>query len=104
MEKYNVQLSITAKEDIKNIINYIKYELLEPSIANKYAKLLKNELKSLEYQPQRYSIVDSNIIGYSNIRKMIIKNYIAFYRINFESKKVNIERVLYGGSNWINKI
>lgn len=44
MKKYKVQLSIQAKNDYKSIIRYIKYELLEPIIAEKYAKLIKNNL------------------------------------------------------------
>ena len=34
-----------AKNDYKEIINYIKYELLEPAIAEKYANLIKNQPK-----------------------------------------------------------
>ena len=44
LKKYKVQLSIQAKNDYKSIIRYIKYELLEPIIAEKYAKLIKNNL------------------------------------------------------------
>ena len=35
VEKYKIQLSIKAKNDYKKIINYLKNELLEPSIANR---------------------------------------------------------------------
>ena len=62
LKKYKVQLSIQAKNDYKSIIRYIKYELLEPIIAEKYAKLIKNELNSLEYQPQKFAIIDYDII------------------------------------------
>ena len=49
MKKYKVQLSNQAKNDYKGIIRYIKYQLLESTIAEKYAKLIRNELNSLEY-------------------------------------------------------
>lgn len=104
MKKYKVQLSIQAKNDYKSIIRYIKYELLEPIIAEKYAKLIKNELNSLEYQPQKFAIIDYDIIKKYNFRKLIIKNYIAFYRINEDEKIVNVERILYNGTEWKNKL
>ena len=104
MKKYKVQLSIQAKNDYKSIIRYIKYELLEPIIAEKYAKLIKNELNSLEYQPQKFAIIDYDIIKKYDFRKLIIKNYIAFYRINEDEKIVNVERILYNGTEWKNKL
>ena len=104
MEKYKVELSIQAKNDYKSIIRYIKYKLSEPAIAEKYAKLIKSELDSLEYQPQRFAIIDYDIIKEYNFRKLIIKNYIAFYRIDENKKTVNIERILYGATDWKSKL
>ena len=76
----------------------------EPAIAEKYAKLIKSELDSLEYQPQRFAIIDYDIIKEYNFRKLIIKNYIAFYRIDENKKTVNIERILYGATDWKSKL
>ena len=104
LKKYKVQLSIQAKNDYKSIVRYIKCELLEPIIAEKYAELIRNELNSLEYQPQKFAIIDYDIIKKYNFRKLIIKNYIAFYRINEDEKIVNVERILYGATDWKNKL
>ena len=104
LEKYKVELSIIAKNDYKKIIRYIKDDLQEPRIAEKYAKFIKEEIKKLEYNPQKHAIIDIGISNYGSIRKMIIKNYIAFYRINEDEKIVNIERILYGPSSWQNYI
>lgn len=104
MKKYKVQLSNQAKNDYKGIIRYIKYQLLEPAIAEKYAELIKNELNGLEYQPQKFAVIDYDIIKKYNFRKLIIKNYIAFYRINEDEKIVNVERILYNGTDWKNKL
>ena len=102
-EKYDVKLSIKAKDDLKRIVLYIKNELNEPSIANKYANMIRNEIKTLEYSPQKFAIIDDDAIKDLNIRKLIIKNYIVFYRVNENKNIVNIERILYGASNWIEK-
>ena len=45
-----------------------------------------------------------NIIKDLKFRKLIVKNYIIFYRINEAEKVVNVERILHGSTNWINKL
>ncbi len=104
MKQYKIKFSKDARNDYLGIIRYIKYRLLEPDIANKYAKLIKEEIKKLEYDPQRFAIIPPDIIKYNNIRKLIIKKYIVFYRINEDEKIVNIERILYSAANWKDKI
>ena len=103
-EKYEVLLSIKAKEDLKNIAFYIKNNLKEPAIASKYTKMIKNEIKTLSYFPQRNAIINEDTIVDLRIRKTTIKNYIIFYRINDENNIVSIERILYSASNWINEL
>ena len=103
-EKYEVLLSIKAKEDLKSIVFYIKNNLREPSIAKKYAKVIKEEIISLSYFPQRNAIIDEETIKNLKMRKIAVKNYIIFYRINEENNIVSIERILYGASNWINEL
>ena len=103
-EKYKIELSIKAKEDIKSIVLYIKNNLNEPSIANKYAKTIKEEIKTLEYSPKKFAIIDDDSIKDLEVRKLNIKNYLAFYRVNEKGKVANVERILYGASDWINKL
>ena len=103
-EKYEIKLSIKAKDDLKSIVLYIKNNLNEPAIANKYAKIIREEIKTLEYSPQKFAVIDDRSVKDLNFRKLIIKNYIAFYRVNEENKVVNVERILYGASNWINEL
>lgn len=102
MDNYIVKLSLKAESDYINIISYIQNSLMEPDIAKKYAILIKDEISNLEFSPQKFSIVDTSIVKHKNIRKLIIKNYIVFYRINEEKKIVTVERILYGGTNWKN--
>ena len=63
--------------------------------------LISNEIQTLEYMPQKYAIIDVDIAKKLEYRKLIIKNYIAFYRINEKEKIVEIHRILYGSSDWM---
>ncbi|MEG0873150.1 MAG: type II toxin-antitoxin system RelE/ParE family toxin [Clostridia bacterium] len=102
MQKYMIDISKEAKADIKNIIMYIKDILLEPIIAKKYSKLIKENINSLNYSPERFAVIDSELIKGKIYRKLVIRNYIAIYRIDTENNKVHIVRVLYGRRNFEN--
>ena len=103
-EKYEIELSGKAKEDLKKIVTYIKKNLNEPTIARKYAQLINERIRTLKYIPQRYMIIGDNEIKHLNIRRLLIKNYIAFYRIDESKRIVRIERILYGASNWMRNL
>lgn len=72
LEKYKVELSIRAKEDYKSIIRYIKYKLSEPNIAERYAKLIKNEINTLKYNLQKFAIIDYDMIKKYKFRKNFV--------------------------------
>lgn len=61
----------------------------------------KKSQNIMQYFPKRYDIIDKERIKIFKFRKPIIKNYISFYRIDEEKKVVNVERVIYGTSDWI---
>ena len=102
MDKYKIELSDEADQDFVDIVWYIKNKLLEPGIAENYANLMEKQIKTLEYSPERYAVIDRESIRHYNLRKLVIKNYIAFYRVNADEKIVNVERILYGGMDWQN--
>lgn len=54
--------------------------------------------------PERFVAINEEKITYKGIRKLIVKNYIVFYRVNAEKTLVTIERVLYGASNCEEKL
>lgn len=100
MNKYNIEYSKETKQDLIDIKKYIKYNLQEPNIAKKLITKIKTEIDKLIETPEIYSIIDDDFIKKLQIRKIIVDNYIVFYRIN--NKKIQIVRILYGRRNWIN--
>ena len=100
MARYNIEYSRESKQDLIGIKQYIKYNLQEPETAQKLITKIRNEINNLKHNPEMYSIIDDDRIKKLEIRKLIVNNYIVFYRI----KKENIEivRIMYGRRNWIN--
>ena len=100
MKKYNIEYSKEAKEDLIGIKQYIKYNLQEPETANKLISKIRKSIKTLKENPEIYTIIDDDIIRKLNIRKLVVDNYIVFYRI--KNDNIEIVRIMYGRRNWIN--
>ena len=49
MKTYKVKISKRAKQDLRRVISYIKNNLLEESIADKYRILFREKIDQLEY-------------------------------------------------------
>lgn len=99
MNQYNIRYSKEAKQDLINIKKYIKYNLQEPNIANKLITKIKKEIGKLAFDAKIYNIIDDDFIKKLEIRKIIVDNYIVFYRI--KNKTIEIVRIMYGRRNWI---
>lgn len=102
MEKYVIEYSRDAKQDLIGIKQYIKNNLQEPNIAEKLITKIRTKIDNLTNNPNIYSIVDDDFIKKLEIRKFVVDNYIVFYRVKNESKTIQIARVMYGRRNWIN--
>ena len=100
MKIYNIEYSKESKEDLIRIKQYIKYNLQEPETANKLISKIRKSIKTLKENPEIYAIIDDDIIRKLEIRKLIVDNYIIFYRIKNDS--IEIVRIMYGRRNWIN--
>lgn len=100
MEKYNIEYSKESKEDLVEIKQYIKYNLQEPEIAQKLISKIRKEINALKHNPKSYSTIDDDLIKKLEIRKLIVDNYIVFYRT--KNDNVEIVRIMYGRRNWIN--
>ena len=100
MKKYNIEYSKESKDDLIGIKQYIKYNLQEPEISRKLISKIIKEINELKNNPEKYTIIDDDIIKKLQIRKLIVDNYIVFYRI--KNDNIQIVRIIYGRRNWIN--
>ena len=87
MKKYLVEISETAEKDLENIISYLRHNLAGDIITDKYKILFKQELKNLENVAGSMPILDEELTGHKNIRKLNVRNYIIFYTVEEESSK-----------------
>lgn len=100
MKKYVVKVSKTAENDLEKILKYLRYDLKEDIISDKYKLLFKQELKNLEYIAGSMPILNKGLTGYDNIRKINVRNYIIFYKIDEENLKVLVLRIGHSFMDW----
>lgn len=57
-DSYNVVYSPQALNDLKDIYAYIAQELLVPDTARNQVNRIRKEIRSLDFMPSRYALVD----------------------------------------------
>ena len=101
MVLYTVDISKTAKEDIVSLFLYIAVELNAPETALIVKDTIKQSLFGLEHMPHKCSLVEDERLAILGYRKLLIKNYLAFFTIDEETKTVTVERILYVRRDWL---
>ena len=100
MDVYRVNITDTAKQDIKDVGRYIAGELQEPVIAVNAINAILDAIDSLEQMPDRISFVKDKRLAAQGIRPLYVKNYTVFFSIEKSPDIVSIIRVLYSHRDW----
>ena len=100
MDKYEIMITPTAKDDLIDIGDYISFILLEPETSEKFIKGLRRSISQLQYFPNKFPIIQDYILKYRKIHYMPYKNYYVFYQVDDEKKRVVLLRVGHKNRNW----
>jgi len=103
-DKYEVIITKKCRKSLNQICDYITNILYTEIAANKLLDKFENLIDILETTPFIYKKVERYTIIDKEYRKAIIKNYIIIYDVDEEKKKVYLDNMFYGGSDYINKI
>ena len=88
--KYNVVYLNPAMQDVTEIRNYLSQ--FYPNTPMKFLTALKKGIENICTNPYIYPEYEDN----ASYRKMIILDYIVFYKVHESEMIVEIHRVLYG--------
>lgn len=94
---YQVNLSNAANRDLRNIFEYIFYELKAPQSASGMLDKLEKAVLSLEKMPNRYKVIEREPWTSRKVRLMPVGNYVVIYHVDDNKYEVNIMRIIYGG-------
>ena len=98
--KYSLYIYPQAAKDLENIFDYICNELHNPAAAYGQIDDFAKALETVCFMPLSCPLVNNEYTKERNLRKLIVNNYIVFYRAKEETERIEVLRVLYGMMNF----
>lgn len=95
-EKYTVKITTQAQEQLKEMISYINYTLQARDTAMKMLDTLEKEIASLAQFPNRVPLTEEEPWHSQGIHKLPVKNYLIYFWVDEEAKKVQVIGIIYG--------
>jgi len=94
---WNVDYADSAKQDLREIYQYVSYVLLEPAIAAKQTDRIMDAADSLDNMPMRHRLYDKEPWRSMGLRVLPVDNWVVLYVPDEAKRIVKIIRVIYGG-------
>ena len=92
---YTVQITETAKQDLREIALYIAEQAADPETAKRFISELRTECEKLRFPAQTGAFPKDRILKSLGYRYIPFKDYLIFYTINEENSAVNILAVFH---------
>lgn len=96
VEEYTVKLTTQAQEQLRDIVNYIRFTLQAPSIAIKMLDTLESAISSLDRLPHRIPLTEEEPWHRQGVHKLVVKNYLVYFWVDETARKVQVIGVTYG--------
>lgn len=96
-KNYDFELTKTAEFDIDATYEYIAKALGNPDAASALADELEIQIDKICKRPEIGKLVENEFLNKNTVRRFLVKNYIAYYLIDDENKKIVILRFVYSG-------
>ena len=96
MEKYEVNITDEALDDMEKIYEYIAFELLSPENAMGQYNRIADAILTLDSLPDRFALFESEPEHSWGMRRMVVDNYLVCYIV--DPGIVTVTDVLYGAS------
>lgn len=99
--RYQIQFTQSAKEDLVAIVAYISNEIMEPEIAQEKYFKIKQAISALSDMPKRIPTVRDEELAIQGYRVQRVENYHVFFVVDDRQEVVNIVRILYARRDWM---
>ena len=96
--KYELKIFPLAQLDMKQIFDYIAVELCNPTAAIGQIDDFEKAFENVCVFPESCPYISNEYVKDKSLRKLVVNNYIAFYRV--KNDEIQVVRVLYGMRNY----
>lgn len=101
---YKLEYQPIARQDMIDIVTYISKVLCNPIAAQRLADRFISEAENIRVCPYAMLVYHPIRPMKYEYRKLPVKNYIMFYRVNEQEKLITVTRVIYAKSDYDQKI
>lgn len=97
--KFLYKFAELAEQDLDDILDYIAEELNNRTAAVNLGRKIFESIDMLCLYPETGLLVDNEYLVDRLVRRMLVDNYIIFYKPIAEEKTIYILRIVYGYRN-----
>lgn len=94
---WDIVYTAQARQDLRDIYEYIALELLTPETATGQTQRIMKMIRSLGEMPMCHQLYGEEPWHSRGIRFLPVDNYLIFYLPEEPQNTVNIVRIMYGG-------
>lgn len=98
---YEVILTDTAKEDLREIALYLARQTGDKSVAKRFVAELRDKCRELEAFPNSGALPRDRILKSMGYRFVVHKNYLLFYLVDDEKKTVSVMAIFNGKRDYL---
>ena len=95
MDSYKIIITPDAENDLIDLRNYIADVLLARDTARNCIHAIRQAIGSLSEMPARYKLADDEPWHSRGIRRIQVKNFFVYYRVDEGEKQVFILNIIY---------
>jgi len=99
---YKLNISKDVHNDIDSIVTYISHELKGLQAADSFLDDIEKSYRNIVDNPFMYALCNDELLHRKEYRKITIKNYLIFYRIDEPTKTVFVVRIIYSARDYAN--
>lgn len=100
MSGWEVRLTQTAVEDIREAAWYMRAQLGAPGAATAFLDKVDEQVQLLSEAPKSRPLVRDFELARAGYHWCAVGGFLMFYTLDEKAAVVNVERVLYGGRDW----
>lgn len=97
--KYSYNFTEKAERDFDEILRYISFDLANPIAAQNLGRKIFEKIDIVRSFPESCAIVENEFLSDKTVRKLLVDNYIIYYKANHDKKIITIIRIVYGKRN-----
>ncbi len=101
-ELFEVEVTDECIEEMTEIYEYISNNLKEDNAAKQLMTEVTYRVLDLANAPELYMKIGKVDRLKREYHRMVVKNYVILYTIDFKKRKVYISRMIYGRRNYLN--